>query len=185
MSGPACHSLVALSPRFLAELTILWDRPLHPIIRWLWCCLCPGVLLVLLAAAVYFQSQTTWTYLSWNSSSVSVPLHIPDFPGGVGRSFNPPWLKDPIISFSAPRRLSSPLPWYPSHFSLPQLSLFWELRCSEPLSHLSTVKRGASTIPILDASHDDYPVLHCHPPRPHILCVQPHPSHSLQILELE
>ncbi|XP_074172216.1 orphan sodium- and chloride-dependent neurotransmitter transporter NTT5 [Rhinolophus sinicus] len=55
--------------RFLAELTILWDRPIHPVIRWLWCCLCPGVLLVLLAAAVYSQSQTTWTYLSWDSSS--------------------------------------------------------------------------------------------------------------------
>uniref|UniRef100_A0A671EGV8 Solute carrier family 6 member 16 n=1 Tax=Rhinolophus ferrumequinum TaxID=59479 RepID=A0A671EGV8_RHIFE len=55
--------------RFLAELTILWDHPIHPIIRWLWCCLCPVVLLGLLAAVVYYQSQMTWTYVSWDSST--------------------------------------------------------------------------------------------------------------------
>lgn len=85
-----------------------------------------------------------------DSSSVSLPVQNPGPPREWGPDLSiHSWPKDPIVSFSAPRRLITPLPWFPSHFSLSPSFLFWELRCSDPLSHLSTVKSGALTALIM------------------------------------
>lgn len=74
-----------------------------------------------------------------DSSSVSLPVQNPGPPREWGPDLSiHSWPKDPIVSFSAPRRLITPLPWFPSHSSLSPSFLFWELRCSDPLSLLST-----------------------------------------------
>ncbi|KAF5925931.1 hypothetical protein HPG69_000422 [Diceros bicornis minor] len=54
---------------FLADLATLWDHPISPIIRWLWCCLSPVILLVLLVTTVIHLSLKTVTYVAWNSST--------------------------------------------------------------------------------------------------------------------
>lgn len=78
--GWACHSLVALSSRFLAELATLWNRPIHPICHWLWCYVSPVVLLVLFIATLSFLFLKTFTYVAWDASTVSLPLQTPDLP---------------------------------------------------------------------------------------------------------
>nr|XP_008522027.1 PREDICTED: orphan sodium- and chloride-dependent neurotransmitter transporter NTT5 isoform X3 [Equus przewalskii] len=55
--------------RFLADFAILWDRPISPIIRWLWCCLSPILLLVLLVTTLIHLFLKSFTYVAWDSST--------------------------------------------------------------------------------------------------------------------
>ncbi|XP_068384347.1 orphan sodium- and chloride-dependent neurotransmitter transporter NTT5 [Eschrichtius robustus] len=54
---------------FFADLANLWGHPVYPIIRWLWSCLNPIVLLVLFVTTVFHLSLKTITYLAWDSST--------------------------------------------------------------------------------------------------------------------
>lgn len=76
----ACHSLLALSSRFLAELGPLWNCPIQPIFHCLWCWVCPFVLLILFTVILIFLSLKTFTYVAWDSSTVSLPLQTPNLP---------------------------------------------------------------------------------------------------------
>ncbi|XP_034506244.1 orphan sodium- and chloride-dependent neurotransmitter transporter NTT5-like [Ailuropoda melanoleuca] len=61
------QSLVALPPRFLADLIIMLGHPISPIYRWLWCFLSPFVLLVLFVSTLIHLSLKNITYLAWDS----------------------------------------------------------------------------------------------------------------------
>ncbi|KAM9632792.1 orphan sodium- and chloride-dependent neurotransmitter transporter NTT5 [Trichechus inunguis] len=55
--------------RFLAEIMILMDRPISPIYRFLLCCLCPSVLLVLSAISLIYIYVQDFIYVAWDSST--------------------------------------------------------------------------------------------------------------------
>ncbi|XP_027632261.1 orphan sodium- and chloride-dependent neurotransmitter transporter NTT5 [Tupaia chinensis] len=54
--------------RLLADL-ILLNRPVSSIFDWLWCYVCPAVLLILFVAILVYLSMETFTYIAWDSSS--------------------------------------------------------------------------------------------------------------------
>ncbi|XP_023591971.1 orphan sodium- and chloride-dependent neurotransmitter transporter NTT5-like [Trichechus manatus latirostris] len=78
--------------RFLAEIMILMDRPISPIYRFLLCCLCPSVLLVLSAISLIYIYVQDFIYVAWDSSTVSLPPHSKE----VSREF-PSWALNFII----------------------------------------------------------------------------------------
>ena len=91
---------MALPPRFLEDLAIMWGPLASPIIRWLWCFLSPVVLLALFVITLIHLSLKTITYVAWDSNSVRFPPQIPDLPREWGLDLSiHPWPKDPIISF--------------------------------------------------------------------------------------
>nr|KAF6408069.1 hypothetical protein HJG59_016879 [Molossus molossus] len=55
--------------RFLTDFATLWDRPIHPIFHWLWCYLCPVVLLFLSITTLILLFLKDVTYTAWDSSS--------------------------------------------------------------------------------------------------------------------
>ncbi|XP_069919189.1 orphan sodium- and chloride-dependent neurotransmitter transporter NTT5 isoform X3 [Oryctolagus cuniculus] len=57
------------SRRFLEDLTILLGHPISPIYGWLWCSLCPVMLLVMLVVTVVRLAMKNLTYVAWDSSS--------------------------------------------------------------------------------------------------------------------
>ncbi|XP_066228663.1 orphan sodium- and chloride-dependent neurotransmitter transporter NTT5 [Saccopteryx leptura] len=54
--------------RFLADLTVIMERPVSSSFRWLWCFVCPTVLLVLLICTVIHLYMNTITYWAWDST---------------------------------------------------------------------------------------------------------------------
>lgn len=112
------QSLMVLPPRLLADLIIILDRPISPIYRWLWCFISPFVLLVLFVSTLIHLYTNTITYLAWNSSTVSIPLQIPERPREWGQDFSiHSCLQDSVISFpdSLEIQLSSLLPGFISY----------------------------------------------------------------------
>uniref|UniRef100_G3T886 Solute carrier family 6 member 16 n=1 Tax=Loxodonta africana TaxID=9785 RepID=G3T886_LOXAF len=66
--------------RFLAEMMILMGHPISPIYRFLLCCLCPFVLLVLSAVTPIYVYVQDFIYLAWDSStSEEVPREFPSW----------------------------------------------------------------------------------------------------------
>ncbi|KAM8963009.1 orphan sodium- and chloride-dependent neurotransmitter transporter NTT5 isoform 5-T5 [Lycaon pictus] len=55
--------------RFLEDLAIVWGSPASAIIRWLWCFLCPIVLVALFVITLIHLSLKSITYVAWDSSS--------------------------------------------------------------------------------------------------------------------
>uniref|UniRef100_A0A8C6CQT5 Solute carrier family 6 member 16 n=1 Tax=Moschus moschiferus TaxID=68415 RepID=A0A8C6CQT5_MOSMO len=63
---------------FFADAASLWGHPVSSIIRWLWSCLIPVVLLALSVSTIFQLSLKNVTYLAWDSSTVSRPPQTPD-----------------------------------------------------------------------------------------------------------
>uniref|UniRef100_H0X1V3 Solute carrier family 6 member 16 n=1 Tax=Otolemur garnettii TaxID=30611 RepID=H0X1V3_OTOGA len=55
--------------RFLADMAILLGRPISPIYGWLWCSLCPVVLLILFVTVLVHLCMKHITYVAWDSST--------------------------------------------------------------------------------------------------------------------
>ncbi|XP_007941199.1 orphan sodium- and chloride-dependent neurotransmitter transporter NTT5-like [Orycteropus afer afer] len=56
------------SKRFLAEMMTLMGHPISPIFHYLWCYVCPLVLLGLTLVTLFYIFTKDFTYMAWNSS---------------------------------------------------------------------------------------------------------------------